>query len=85
MYGFYVHATLHTRTTQPHTYATLTFSGEKFADRTPIVTLPDVETPVCEGSLVSYDGALYFSHPQSTTARTALTCVTLRTFSIYWS
>lgn len=29
-----------------HTYATLTFSGEKFAERTPIVTLPDIETPV---------------------------------------
>jgi hypothetical protein len=57
----------------PHTYATLTFSGAKLADRTAIVTLPDVETPVCEGSLVSHGGALYFSHPQSTTERTALT------------
>ena len=28
---------------------------------------------VCEGSLVSHEGALYFSHPQSTTARTDLT------------
>ena len=56
-----------------HTYARVTFTGRHFEQRTPYTTLPDIKTPVCEGSLVAHDGALYFSHPESTSARTNLT------------
>lgn len=57
----------------PHTYAMVTFTGHTFEHRSATATLPDVATPVCEGSLIAHEGALYFSHPESTSGRTHLT------------
>ena len=58
----------------PSTYATVRFSGDDLAQRTPVATLDStVQTPVCEGSLVAHAGDLYFSHPQSKTQRANLT------------
>ena len=37
------------------------------------MTLPDLVTPICEGSFVAHQGTLYFAHPESASARTNLT------------
>jgi hypothetical protein len=62
------------RQSHAHAYGSVRFSGERLVHRTaPTFGLPDIDTPICEGSLVSHEGALYFSHPQSLTQRTNLT------------
>lgn len=62
------------RQSHAHAYGAVLFSGKRLAHRAaPTFGLPDMDTPICEGSLVSHSGALYFSHPQSLSKRTNLT------------
>ena len=58
-----------------HTYAYIVFEDDTLAKHTPVTTLGppgQVETPICEASLVAHGPALYLSHPQSNHSRTNL-------------
>lgn len=52
-----------------NTYGYIVFEDDTLANHTAVATLGSpgqVETPVCEGSLIAHGKELYFSHPQST-------------------
>eukprot|EP01052_Picozoa_sp_SAG31_P005502 SAG31_NODE_243_length_19342_cov_12.906459_5_plen_230_part_00 len=62
------------RQSHAHAYGAIWFSGKELERQTiPTYSLPGMDTPICEGSLVARDGFLYFSHPQSSFERTNLT------------
>jgi hypothetical protein len=68
----------------PGTYGAVRF-GADLKKRSHIATLDRaVQTPVCEGSLASHGTALFFSHPQSKTARTNLTVHSSRDGGLSW-
>ena len=59
---------------EPHSYYITTYSPD-LSSRGPIRKMVGVDTPTCEGSLVTSprDGALYFAHPSSQAMRMNLT------------